>query len=128
MNEAERGMARRALKPRFGICRSSWRADRIDLNYEQGLFRLGMAHVRLKQYPQAAQVFRRLLENPSDYTGKAAVWLAKVYLRRDQGRRLLKFRDSVPPGLSVDERARIQWLSGVWAEGENAIRQAVAGL
>ena len=93
-------------------------------NYEQGLFRLGMAHVRLKQYPQAAQVFRRLLENPSEYTGKAAVWLAKVYLRRDQGRRLLTFRDSVPPGLSVDEQARIQWLSGVWAEGENAIRQA----
>lgn len=93
-------------------------------NYEQGLFRLGMAHVRLKQYPQAAQVFSRLLENPSEYTGKAAVWLAKVYLRRDQGRRLLKFRDSVPPGLNVDEQARIQWLSGVWAEGERAIQQA----
>ena len=96
-----------------------------DLNYEKGLFQLGMAHVRLKQYPQAAQVFRRLLEHPSDYTGKAAVWLAKVYLRRDQGRRLLKFRDSVPSGLSVDEQARIQWLSGVWAEGERAIQQAV---
>ena len=93
-------------------------------NYEQGLFRLGMAHVRLKQYPQAADVFRRLLENPSEYTGKAAVWLAKVYLRRDQGRHLLKFRDSVPPGLNVDEQARIQWLSGVWAEGERAIQQA----
>ncbi len=94
-------------------------------NYEQGLFRLGMAHVRLKQYPQAAQVFRRLLENPSDYTGKAAVWLAKVYLRRDQGGRLLKFRDSIPSGLSLDERAKIHWLSGVWAEGERAIQQAV---
>ncbi len=95
-----------------------------DLNYEQGLFRLGMAHVRLKQYPQAAQVFRRLLENPSDYTGKAAVWLAKVYLRRDQGGRLLKFRDSAPSGLSLDEQAKIHWLSGVWAEGERAIQQA----
>ncbi|MYC26932.1 MAG: transglycosylase SLT domain-containing protein [Nitrospira sp. SB0662_bin_26] len=93
-------------------------------NYEQGFFRLGMAHVRLKQYPQAADVFRRLLENPSEYAGKAAVWLAKVYLRRDQGRRLLKFRDSVPPGLNVDDQARIQWLSGVWAEGERAIQQA----
>ncbi|MYH01710.1 MAG: transglycosylase SLT domain-containing protein [Nitrospira sp. SB0675_bin_23] len=94
-------------------------------NYEQGLFQLGMAHVRLKQYPQASQVFRRLLKNPSGYTGKAAVWLAKVYLRREQGQRLLKFRDSTPPGLSADEQARIQWLSGVWAEGERAIRQAV---
>ena len=94
-------------------------------NYEQGLFQLGMAHVRLKQYPQAAHVFRRLLENPSDYTGKAAVWLAKVYLRRDQGPRLLKFRDSTSPGLSADEQARIQWLSGVWAEGERATQQAV---
>ena len=93
--------------------------------YEQGLFQLGMAHVRLKQYPQAAQIFRRLLATPSAYTGKAAVWLAKVYLRQDQGRLLLKFRDSVPPGLSVDERSRIQWLSGVWAEGEHTIQQAV---
>ncbi len=94
-------------------------------NYEHGLFRLGMAHVRLKQYPQAARAFRRLLENPSEYTGKAAVWLAKVYLRRDRGRLLMKFRDAVPPGLSADERGRIQWLSGVWAEGERAIPQAV---
>ena len=99
MNEAERGMDRRALKPRFGICRSSWLGQSLGPNYEQGLFRLGMAHVRLKQYPQAAQVFRRLLEDPSEYTGKAAVWLAKVYLRRDQGRRLLKFRDSEPSRL-----------------------------
>ena len=94
--------------------------------YERGLFQLGMAHVRLKQYPQAAQIFRRLSATPSAYTGKAAVWLAKVYLRQDQGRLLLKFRDSVPPGLSVDERGRIRWLSGVWAEGEHTIQQAVA--
>ena len=93
--------------------------------YERALFRLGMAHVRLKQYPQAAQVFRRLLENPSEYTGKAAVWLAKVYLRQDEGRLLLKFRDSIPPGLSANDRSRIRWLSGVWAEGQDAIQQAV---
>ena len=93
--------------------------------YEQGLFRLGMAHVRLKRYPEAAQTFRRLLTTSSGYTGKAAVWLAKVYLRQDQGRLLLKFRDSIPPGLSGDDRGRIQWLSGVWAEGERTIQQAV---
>ncbi len=92
--------------------------------YERGLFRLGMAHVRLKQYPQAEQIFRRLLATASAYTGKAAVWLAKVYLRRDQGWLLLKLRDSVPPRVSVDERGRIRWLSGVWAEGENTIQQA----
>ncbi len=93
--------------------------------YEQGLFQLGMAHVRLKQYPQAEEIFRRLSATSSAYAGKAAVWLAKVYLRQDQGRLLLKFRDSVPSGLSVDERGRIRWLSGVWAEGENTIQQAV---
>ena len=93
--------------------------------YEQGLFQLGMAHVRLKQYPQAEKIFRRLLETSSAYTGKAAVWLAKVYLRRDQGRLLLTFRDAVLPGLSVDERGRIRWLSGVWAEGQNMMQQAV---
>lgn len=92
---------------------------------EEGLFRLGMSHVRLKQYSQAEPIFRRLLTASSAYAGKAAVWLAKVYLRRDQGQRLLKFRDSLPPGLSVDERSRIRWLSGVWAEGEHAIQQAV---
>ena len=93
---------------------------------EQAHFRLGMAHVRLKQYAQAEPIFRRLLPASSAYAGKAAVWLAKVYLRRDQGRLLLKFRDSVPPGLSANERSRIRWLSGVWAEGENAIQQAVS--
>ena len=93
--------------------------------YARGLFRLGMAHVRLKQYPQASQAFRRLLETPSTYTGKAAVWLAKVYLRQDQGRLLLKFRDSGLPGLSVNEQSRIRWLSGVWAEGQNTLQQAV---
>ena len=92
--------------------------------FERALFRLGMAHVRLKQYPQAAEIFRRLLATSSTYTGKAAVWLAKVYLRQDAGRLLLKFRDSVPPGLSANERSRIRWLSGVWAEGQNAIQQA----
>jgi len=93
---------------------------------EQALFRLGMAHVRLKQYAQAEQIFRRLLTTTSAYTGKAAVWLAKVYLRRDQGQLLLKFRDSVPPGLSANERSRIRWLSGVWAEGQNTIQEAVS--
>ena len=94
--------------------------------YEQGLFRLGMAHVRLKQYPQAEKIFRRLAATSSAYTGKAAVWLAKVYLRQDRGGLLLKLRDSVPPGLNVNERSRIHLLSGVWAEGENTIHQAVA--
>ena len=93
---------------------------------EQGLFQLAMAHVRLKQYAQAEPIFRRLLTTSSTYAGKAAVWLAKVYLRRDQGRMLLKFRDSIPPGLSANERSRIGWLSGVWAEGEHAIQQAVS--
>ena len=92
---------------------------------EQGYFRLGMAHVRLKQYAQAEQTFRWLLTASSTYTGKAAVWLAKVYLRRDQGWRLLKFRDSLPSGLSMNERSRIRWLSGVWAEGQHTIQQAV---
>ncbi len=96
-----------------------------DSRHEQGLFRLGMAYVRLKQYPQAAQTFRRLLTTPSTYTGKAAVWLAKVYLRQDQGRQLLKFRDSIPPGLSANERSRIRWLSGVWAEGQDTMQQAI---
>ncbi len=94
-------------------------------SYEQGLFRLGMAHVRLKQYPQAAQSFRQLVATSSAYAGKATVWLAKVYLRQDQGRLLLKFRDSLPHGLSVNERGRIRWLSGVWAEGENMLQQAI---
>jgi len=93
---------------------------------EQGNFRLGLAHVRLKQYAQAEPIFRRLLTTSSAYAGKAAVWLAKVYLRRDQGRLLLTFRDSIPPGLSANERSRIGWLSGVWAEGAHAIQQAVS--
>ena len=94
-------------------------------DYEQGLLQLGMAHVRVKQYPQAEKIFRRLLAIPSPHADKAAVWLAKVYLRQDRGQLLLKFRKAVPPGVGVNERARIQWLSGVWAEEKNTIQQAV---
>ena len=88
-------------------------------------FQLGMAHVRLKQYPQAARVFQQLSTTASPVTGKAAVWLAKVYLRQDQGRLLMRLRDAGPPGVGVDERARIQWLYGVWAEGENKVQEAL---
>ena len=93
---------------------------------EKGLFRLGMAHVRLKQYPQAATMFRQLMETTSDYTGKAAVWLARVYLRQDQGRRLLALRDAEMPTLRVRDRDQIRWLSGVWAEDQNEIQDALA--
>ena len=88
-------------------------------------FQLGMAHVRLKQYPQAARVFRQLSTTASPVAGEAAVWLAKVYLRQDQGRLLMRLRDAGPPGVGVDERARIQWLYGVWAEGENKVQEAL---
>ncbi len=92
---------------------------------EQGLFQLGMAHVRLKQYPQAEPIFRQLADMPSAYTGKAAVWLARVYLRQDQGQLLMQFRDADTPGLRMAERVKIQWLSGVWAEDNNAMQEAV---
>ena len=88
-------------------------------------FQLGMAHVRLKQYPHAARMFHQLSTTASPVAGEAAVWLAKVYLRQDQGRLLMRLRDAGPPGLGVDERARIQWLYGVWAEGENKIQEAL---
>ena len=88
-------------------------------------FQLGMAHVRLKQYPQAARVFQQLSTTASPVAGEAAVWLAKVYLRQDQGRLLMRLRDAGPPGVGVDERARIQWLYGVWAEGENKVQEAL---
>ena len=93
---------------------------------EKGLFQLGMAHVRLKQYPQATPIFRQLTETDSAYTGKAAVWLAKVYLRQDQGRPLLVLRDAETPGLRRSHRDQIRWLSGVWAEDHNEIQDALA--
>ncbi len=93
---------------------------------EKGLFQLGMAHVKLKQYPQAAPIFRQLTETSSAYTGKAAVWLAKVYLRQGQGRLLLAFRDAKTPRLRMSDRDQIRWLSGVWAEDHNEIQDALA--
>ena len=93
---------------------------------EKGLFQLGMAHVRLKQYPQAATVFRQLTETTSAYAGKAAVWLAKAYLRQDQGRRLLALRDAEMPTLRMSDRDQIRWLSGVWAEDHHKIQDALA--
>ncbi len=93
---------------------------------EQGLFQLGMAHVRLKRYPQAVPFFRQLAGTASAYTGKATVWLAKVYLRQDQGRLLLALRDAEMPTLHVHDRDQIQWLSGVWADDHNEIQDALA--
>ena len=93
---------------------------------EKGLFQLALAHVRLKQYSQAAPIFRQLTETVSAYTGKAAVWLAKVYLRQDQGRLLLAFRDAETPGLRRSDRDQIRWLSGVWAEDHHEIQDALA--
>lgn len=93
---------------------------------EKGLFQLGMAHVRLKQYPQAVPLFRQLTGTTSDYTGTAAVWLATVYLRQDQGRLLLALRDAEMPALPAHDRDQIQWLSGVWAEDHNKVQDAIA--
>ncbi len=95
-------------------------------SHAKGLLQLGMAHVRLKQYPQAAPIFRRLTETASAHAGQAAVWLATVYLRQDQGRLLLALRDAGPPTLPMNDRNRIRWLSGVWAEDHNEIQDAVA--
>ena len=49
--------------------------------------KLGVAYVRLKQYDQAREAFRGVVADRVPESAEATVWLARVYLRQNQGDR-----------------------------------------
>ncbi len=92
---------------------------------EKGQFKLAMAHVRLKQYPQAQQLFHGLSKGRSSYRGQATEWLARVYLRQGQGAQLIGLSQSRLSGVKSSERSQIQWMCGIWYEDQGKFPQAV---
>jgi len=92
---------------------------------EKGQFQLAMAHVRLKQYPQAQQLFHRLSQGRSLYRGQATEWLARVYLRQGYGAQLVTLSQSRLSGVKSSERSQIQWMCGIWYEDQGEFQKAV---
>ncbi|MDR4481151.1 MAG: transglycosylase SLT domain-containing protein [Nitrospira sp.] len=89
--------------------------------------KLGVAYVRLKQYDQARETFRALVSERGQEASEAIVWLARVYLRQNQGEKLVELARSVAPGaLGGDQRAMVHLFAGVWLEDQGQFDEAIA--
>lgn len=89
--------------------------------------KIGIAQVRLKQYDQARETFQGLVKNGSPESHEASVWLARVYLRLDQGDKLLDLaRSSQNGSLTGEQRGQIILLAGVWLEDQGQFDDAIA--
>lgn len=88
--------------------------------------KLGVAHVRMKAYDQARDLFRGLAADGVSESNEAAVWLARVYLRQGQGDKLLELARSSDQSLLAEQRAMVQLFAGIWLEDENKFDEAIA--
>jgi len=88
--------------------------------------KLGVAYVRLKQYDQARETFRGLVADRVPESAEATVWLARVYLRQNQGDKLIELARSVVQGsLAGDQRAMVHLFAGVWLEDQGQFDEAI---
>ncbi len=88
--------------------------------------KLGVAYVRLKQYDQARETFRGLVADRVQESSEATVWLARVYLRQNQGDKLIELARSVAQGsLGGDQRALVHLFAGVWLEDQGQFDEAI---
>jgi soluble lytic murein transglycosylase len=89
--------------------------------------KLGVAFVRLKQYDQAREIFQALVADRVQESSEATVWLARVYLRQNQGEKLIGLTRSVVQGpLGGDQRALVHLFAGVWLEDQGRFDEAIA--
>ncbi|MCK6492202.1 MAG: transglycosylase SLT domain-containing protein [Nitrospira sp.] len=89
--------------------------------------KMGIAHVRLKQYDQARETFRGLVADRVQESAEATVWLARVYLRQNQGDKLLELTRTAAQGaLGGDQRALVHLFAGVWLEDQARFDDAIA--
>jgi len=89
--------------------------------------KLGTALVRLKRYDEARPVFSELAMSPGPDAGEAAVWLARIHLRQDDGTRLLELRKTlgrVP--LTSEQKSAILIFEGNWLEDHERTDEAIA--
>ena len=88
--------------------------------------KLGVAYVRLKQYDLARETFRSLVADRVQESSEATVWLARVYLRQNQGDRLIELARSVAQSsLGGDQRAMVHLFAGVWLEDQGRFDEAI---
>ena len=89
--------------------------------------KLGTTLMRLKRYEQARSVLQELLAQRGDGAGEAAVSLARINLRQNDGERLLGLRGTASGlPLSSEQRASILLMTGTWLEDQGRIDEAVA--
>lgn len=79
--------------------------------------KLGVAHVRLKLYDQARDIFYELAAEQGARADEATVWLARVYLRQGLGEKLLELCRTLPKRkLSPEQKGHINMFGGIWLE------------
>lgn len=89
--------------------------------------KLGIALVRLKRYDQAQAVFQDVSSRSSAESREAFLWLARVYLRQDQGDRLLAMRHApAAQGLSNEQKASLLMMLGTWYSDHDQPAQALS--
>jgi soluble lytic murein transglycosylase len=88
--------------------------------------KLGVAQVRLKQYDQARETFRALVKDGVTESNEASVWLARVYLRQEQGDKLLDLARTLrTSSLSAEQKGQITLFSGIWLEDQGRFDDAI---
>ena len=89
--------------------------------------KLGVAYVRLKQYDQARETFRKLVADHVQESSEATVWLARVYLRQNQGDKLIELtRSAAQEPLGGDQQAMVHLFAGVWLEDQGRFDDAIS--
>lgn len=98
-----------------------------DARRGEAKLKLGTALVRLKRYDQARQVFKDLADDAGPESAEATVWLARVYLRLNDGERLLALAAATPRRvLSTEQKAAVQLLVGSWQDDQGQSDQALS--
>jgi soluble lytic murein transglycosylase len=89
--------------------------------------KLGTALVRLKRYDQARQVFQEVAAERGGESAEATVWLARIYLRQNEGERLLVMPQSLPRlPLTAEQKAAIHLFAGTWQDDQEQYDAALA--
>ena len=97
-----------------------------DLNLSTVRYTLAQTYVRLKQYKEAAELFRQAMQERTSFSGKATVWLARTYLRQNEGQALLALgMMRVSPWFSKHQKAEVLWMGGLWLEDQQQYEQAL---
>ena len=102
-------------------------------NLDEARLHFALALARLKRYGEARKIYQELLDRRGPQAGKAAVWLARIFLRIGEGDRLVALSQLValPQALSDlrlsnEQEASVYLFLGVWLEDEGDDEQAIA--